>query len=174
MGTCKRGHHDPQRDRTGWCLICRKAYQQIYSREYFKKKMDSKPPVTSVCEECSKALTRRGAKFCSAYCRQCNWDRANPEAAKIKRDKFRAKPYGKFVDQRQSAIQRGIDWKLSFDDWLGWWGDDLKHRHGATGLMMLRFKDEGPYALDNIYKGTAADNIRDTWAYSRGRTKISK
>ena len=30
--------------------------------------------------------------------------------------------------QRYHAKLRNIDWELSFEDWMNWWGDDLEKR----------------------------------------------
>ena len=66
-----------------------------------------------------------------------------------------------FAQQRRGAAARGIGWKLTFEQWLAWWGDDLKLRgRGTNGLQMQRFADTGPYALGNIRKGHPLDNAR--------------
>lgn len=64
-----------------------------------------------------------------------------------------------FDSQRSNAKARGIEWRLTFDEWLAWWGSDLANRgKGREKLQMQRFGDIGPYALDNIRKGHPADN----------------
>lgn len=67
----------------------------------------------------------------------------------------------KYSAQKKQAQMRGIEWELTFDEWLDWWGIDLDRRGVRAGqLMMCRVGDEGPYKLGNIYKGTPADNGR--------------
>lgn len=66
-----------------------------------------------------------------------------------------------FYQQRSGAKRRGIEWLLTFDEWLAWWGDDLSKRGGGHDkLQMQRFGDSGPYALGNIKKGYPADNSK--------------
>jgi hypothetical protein len=65
----------------------------------------------------------------------------------------------KYRSQKMGAKRRGIDWQLTFEQWLEWWGPDLDSR-GRRGwqLSMQRIADSGPYALDNIRKGAPKDN----------------
>jgi hypothetical protein len=65
----------------------------------------------------------------------------------------------KYCKQRREAGRRGIGWRLTFEQWLDWWGNDLDRRGPHYDeLGMCRFGDVGPYALDNIYKGTPKQN----------------
>lgn len=67
----------------------------------------------------------------------------------------------KFHAQRRNAERRGIGWQLTFQQWLGWWGDDIVRRgRGIDDLCMQRLRDEGPYALGNIRKGIPKQNGR--------------
>lgn len=72
-------------------------------------------------------------------------------------------PRQKFSMQRVSAKNRNIDWKLTFEEWLSWWGDDFEKRGCShpDNLVMARIGDKGPYSLDNIIKLTVAENARD-------------
>ncbi|MEE8323507.1 MAG: hypothetical protein V3R57_07790, partial [Candidatus Bathyarchaeia archaeon] len=67
--------------------------------------------------------------------------------------------YNAYIDQKQGAKRRGIEFLLSFDEWLDWWGDDVTRRgRKRTSLQMCRYDDTGPYALWNIYKATQDEN----------------
>lgn len=67
----------------------------------------------------------------------------------------------KFAAQKHSAALRGIEWKLSFKQWLAWWGEDLDRRGSrADQLVMCRKADRGAYELGNIDKGSPRDNAR--------------
>lgn len=67
----------------------------------------------------------------------------------------------KYEFQRVNAMVRGIGWKLTFEEWLAWWGEDLCRRgRGRDNLQMMRIGDTGPYALNNIRKGYPRDNAR--------------
>lgn len=66
-----------------------------------------------------------------------------------------------FWQQRTNAKRRGIEWRLTLQQWLEFWGEDLDRRgRGRHELGMQRPCDSGPYAPDNIRKGTPADNAR--------------
>jgi hypothetical protein len=65
----------------------------------------------------------------------------------------------RYYRQKYGAKARGIGWQLTFEQWLDWWGEDLDRRGTHyNSLGMCRFGDVGPYALDNIYKGTPRQN----------------
>jgi hypothetical protein len=83
----------------------------------------------------------------------------NPKVARVK-----------FSNQRSGSKSRGIAWELTFDEWLAWWGDDLGRRGSRPGdLQMCRNGDAGSYALGNIYKGTAQENMRTAGNLKRKR-----
>ena len=73
----------------------------------------------------------------------------------------------KYGWQRRSAIARGIDWQLTFDEWYKWWLDNGIDKHTDTMPMckdkpvMCRKGDTGPYSLSNIYCATSDQNRID-------------
>lgn len=78
----------------------------------------------------------------------------------------------KYASQKNGAKRRGIEWELTFDKWLEWWGDDIEKRgSGHHQLQMQRYADKGPYAIGNIKKGYPKDN-RATWSRVN-KTKVS-
>lgn len=76
------------------------------------------------------------------------------------RDKFRA--------QRGKAKQRGIDWQLTFEEWLGIWEKsgkfELRGRQSGN-YVMARFGDVGPYSVDNVFVEESGKNISDAYNY---------
>lgn len=61
--------------------------------------------------------------------------------------------------QKGQAKERGIEFKLTFEEFCDFWGDDFDKRgRGGEALQMCRYNDEGPYSVDNIYKATALEN----------------
>lgn len=72
----------------------------------------------------------------------------------------------KFKAQRQRSIQRGIDWQFTFDEWVAWWGDDIKDRGNTKNkLVMARYGDTGPYHPNNVYKAKMHENTAE-WSNS--------
>jgi NUMOD3 motif len=68
-----------------------------------------------------------------------------------------------FVAQRSSAKDRGIDFNLSFGQWLGIWiasGKLLKRGRHRGDFVMARIGDRGAYALGNIEIIPHVENIR--------------
>lgn len=74
-----------------------------------------------------------------------------------------ATPKGKYSVQKRKARQRGIKWKLTFDEWLEIWIHSGKWEErgiGADGYCMCRYEDTGPYSVENVYIATVVDNAR--------------
>ena len=67
----------------------------------------------------------------------------------------------RFCAQKLNAQRRGIEFKLTFQEWLDWWGEDL-HLRGSKPwqLQMQRMHDKGAYEVGNIVKGHPAKNAR--------------
>lgn len=65
-----------------------------------------------------------------------------------------------YTSQKNSAATRGIEFKLTFEEWLAWWGDDIGRRGTSKHcLSMQRLGDKGAYELGNIKKGTPRKNM---------------
>lgn len=75
-----------------------------------------------------------------------------------------------YASQKAGAARRGIEWQLTFEQWLDWWGDDIARRGTGSGqLQMQRFADSGPYALGNIRKGVPKNNRETASAVMRNK-----
>jgi len=79
-----------------------------------------------------------------------------------------------FIQQKGDAKKRGIEFKLTFEEWSNWWGKDFENRGvGANKLVMGRYGDVGAYELSNIKKITFADNSRECRANHGGLKPIT-
>ncbi len=81
-------------------------------------------------------------------------------------------PMGRFALQKKNAHQRGVEWNLTFKEWWAIWVDSGKwYRRGKMigEYVMARFKDQGPYSVDNVYITTSSENCRDGRLCARGR-----
>jgi hypothetical protein len=69
----------------------------------------------------------------------------------------------RFQTQRGSAATRGIEWQITFPEWMRAWSESghLHERGRGRGYVMARKGDEGPYRPDNIYITTGAGNASD-------------
>ena len=66
-----------------------------------------------------------------------------------------------YNQQKKGSAHRGIEFLLTFEEWVQWWGDDFSRRGTKRDdLQMCRKLDQGPYSIENIYKGTARENMR--------------
>ena len=73
---------------------------------------------------------------------------------------YRRSKKGHYAKQKEKAKVRGVEWKITFEEWNRFWGD-FYHLRGKAGLWMCRLNDEGPYSLDNCYIGTPMMNNID-------------
>ncbi|RYE95686.1 MAG: hypothetical protein EOO77_42410, partial [Oxalobacteraceae bacterium] len=65
-----------------------------------------------------------------------------------------AKWRAKYTSQRDKAKIRGIEWKLTFEEWDKWWVDSgHKSERGRFrgNYCMARIGDTGPYEIGNIF-----------------------
>lgn len=132
------------------------------------------------CKECGseKPLSEfyrkaRAADGHEAFCKLCRNARSqrnyhkDPEARKRTATAWQeANPhYWAFVQQRNNAKRRGIEFLLTFDEWLAFWGDDLDKRgKGDSRLCMSRNGDAGPYVIGNVFKSTHNQNSTEACA----------
>lgn len=73
---------------------------------------------------------------------------------------------GKFVRQKSNARARGIEWNLTFEEWLKIWEDSGKWEERgrtANSYVMSRKFDNGPYSVDNVVIVTSKKNSRDSF-----------
>ncbi len=69
--------------------------------------------------------------------------------------------YRKFLRQRESAKFRGIEWQFTFPQWVKVWEESgywTSRGKKANQYCMARKGDTGPYAVDNVYFCTIAEN----------------
>lgn len=62
-------------------------------------------------------------------------------------------PRRQYKNQKNTAKQRGIEWDITFEEWIAWWqGTGHYHERGcrAGQYVMGRIGDVGPYELSNI------------------------
>lgn len=73
-------------------------------------------------------------------------------------------PEKRFNEQRRSAKRRGVEFRLTFEEWWDFWSIDNRwsRRGRAKGeLVMARIGDRGAYAVGNIICLTSEGNLAD-------------
>ena len=91
-------------------------------------------------------------------CRECLRPSANAKAKKN-----RSTLIGKYKMQQRNAIDRGIPFLLTYEEWLKIWNDSgkLEQRgRGANKFCMCRVGDLGSYAIGNVFIGTGRENVK--------------
>jgi hypothetical protein len=81
---------------------------------------------------------------------------------------------GAFVSQRNAAHLRGIQWRLTFPQWLRVWNESGKlalRGRGKHRYVMSRVKDEGGYAVGNVHIQLSTENNRQGIAKVRRNPK---
>lgn len=71
-----------------------------------------------------------------------------------------------FLQQKNSAHRRGIEWGLKFPEWLDIWGASGKipfRGQGKNYFCMGRIGDVGPYKKGNVYICSNSQNAKDIW-----------
>lgn len=64
-----------------------------------------------------------------------------------------------YLDQRACAKRRKIEFNLTFEEWVDFWGEDFRKRGiRRKDLHMCRYDDIGAYEVGNIYKDTQENN----------------
>ena len=112
--------------------------------------MDSKS-----CTKCGETkrlrefgVDKRHNRYTSA-CRECERERG-----RIYGSKRRETKQGKYTDHQNNAARRGIEFNLSFAEWLLIWEESGKFEQrgrGAGTYCMSRIGDIGPYELGNVF-----------------------
>jgi len=76
----------------------------------------------------------------------------------------------KYQSHKSGAKARGIEFTLSYEQWLAIWGDSIDQRgRGAQELGMLRARDEGGYTPNNVRLGTPQENSQEASVARRVR-----
>lgn len=78
-----------------------------------------------------------------------------------------------YVSQRHSAAVRGIDWQLTFSEWIDVWKSSGRLALRGVGVgryCMCRRGDVGPYAAGNVFIALATENSRDGLSVAVERT----
>lgn len=102
-------------------------------------------------------MTKEGKAIYDKVYRRENRDKINWDKGVWRK----TKP-GRYSQQKENARRRGIVWLFSYTEWEEFWGGDYLER-SLSGLMMCRYKDQGPYSSGNCYKGTPSQNVQDAW-----------
>jgi len=74
------------------------------------------------------------------------------------------KPKKVYDDHKRHALDRGIGWQISYEDWLELWLNSNKWtQRGKTKgkYQMCRYGDTGAYNIKNCYIGSVEQNQED-------------
>ena len=140
------------------------------------------------CKKCDRWLpetefhrSKNEARGYGYPCKSCKSEdereaRKNPDMVARKRENLRRwrlknKKRSAYLDQKNNASSRGVEWQFDFDTWVEWWGDDFDGRGSRWDwLVMARYNDIGPYSPENCYKATGAQNGQDQHKFKVARS----
>lgn len=81
----------------------------------------------------------------------------------------------RFARQAINARRRGIPFELTFEQWWSLWQQSGHYADRSRGgYIMGRIGDTGPYAVNNVYICTAAQNAHDQYFSEKPRKKAIK
>jgi len=76
--------------------------------------------------------------------------------------------YRKYYMHKKGAERRGIEFDLTYEEWLEIWGSRLADRgRGSSQFGMLRTRDEGGYSVGNVRLGTPKENQQERAVVAR-------
>lgn len=106
--------------------------------------------------------TKSWQKYCSKKCKDIEFYKRNP-TAKSKYNKGQSNtPKFKYHVHKNGAKKRGIQFKLTFEEWWKLWEPHwTKRGKEKDSLVMCRIGDEGCYEIGNVYINTYSQNSRD-------------
>ena len=76
----------------------------------------------------------------------------------------------RYQEQKNAAIQRGIEWEFTFESWWKVWEDSgqWENRGRSKGkYCMSRKEDKGPYNPENVFIQTHEQNAKDARKYNK-------
>jgi hypothetical protein len=134
---------------------CRKCLQDKLPTEFYLTR--GRPETT--CKDCRKALVKAYRVTPAVKERESARKRSAAYAV------YRTSARHRYAQHKGSAKRRGIEFKLSYAQWLDFWGEHFAERGvGPDALCMARNKDCGPYALGNVSIKTNRENLAEGWA----------
>ena len=75
-------------------------------------------------------------------------------------NEFRTGPKQRYVAQKATSKLRGVEFKLSFEEWWKIWEPHWEGR-GVGKLVMCRLGDSGPYEVGNVRIDTHQSNMQE-------------
>ena len=80
-----------------------------------------------------------------------------------------------YTAQRAKAETRGIEWRLTYPQWLAVWKESGRLPDRGTGngkYVMARNGDSGAYRLGNVRIVLSSENILEYWAVQHYRSGV--
>jgi len=121
-----------------------------------------------LCQQCGKEIVNRRphAKYCSEYCgnkvRTGRWEPTSESQQRrlyLQKEKRKTPKY-KYNAHKRGAMLRGIDFKLTFEEWWSLWEPHWTENQQGI-VCMCRNNDEGAYEIGNVRIDTWTNNIRE-------------
>lgn len=129
---------------------------------------------------CSRRCTSLGTRIERAYCEERRKEAARAACKARAMDPVTRKRKDKFFIQKDAARTRGIEWKLTFEEWGKIWeesGHWEERGQSSNQYCMARFGDKGPYSINNVKIITTRENLLERKANNgsmNGNSKLTE
>lgn len=132
------------------------------------------------CQDCKRASRRASYERNreTEIARAAAYNAAHPDAKRSSdaAHYLQNKTAALFRASRTAAKRRGIQFLMTFAEWLSEWGENFGRRGtGRDDLCMARHNDEGPYAVGNVSIITNKQNLldRDRFQSAKRREQLA-
>lgn len=98
------------------------------------------------------------------HCLACSKEDSRKESTKSYQALYRASSEGQYIRHRNHAGERGIEFRLTFEEWISIWEESGFYNsrgNDGNGYVMGRFRDEGAYEVGNVRIIPFSENIRE-------------
>ncbi|HET8689275.1 MAG TPA: hypothetical protein VFM18_21905 [Methanosarcina sp.] len=113
-----------------------------------------------ICKNCTNEFlpSRKDTQYCSTQC--ANTFRSRTWRRKGREKELRRTPKGRYHIHKTNTQHRGIEFKLTFDEWWSLW-EPYWSIDNYGSLYMCRTNDEGAYEIGNVRIDTWQNNYRE-------------
>jgi predicted DNA-binding protein YlxM (UPF0122 family) len=156
-----------QQDIADIFLVSRQRIQQVLKKRKIKAKDGGSK--LKVLERQEELTGKRETKCREMY--GCSWRDYHRFRRRWKN--YRLSPIYRFRNHKNGSRLRGIEWKLTLFEWWNIWKKSGKWKERGRSpnqYQMARFKDIGPYSVENVRIITGKQN-KDEYYLSPGNKK---
>lgn len=142
-------------------MVTRERVRQILTKHFGIRRDDGGMHMLAAKKLERKAIQKEARSLSKYGCTAAEFDEIVAVGLQMREggSSYYCTPIGAFLSQHSNARKRGIEWHLNLKEWWSVWQDSGKWElRGRGRYVMCRHGDVGPYAVGNVFVGTAAEN----------------